>query len=107
MPITRAQLKAAAAAALGAAAVRARLLADQEEREMARLVTQVVQCQAAKLEAKFKYLADMEQVCVCVPVCLPACLSACLSVCLSVRLLACACVCVGGAALGGQVCVYG
>lgn len=46
--------------AMAAAAVKAKLLADQEEREMQRLVTIVIEHQLKKLELKLKTFNDLE-----------------------------------------------
>ena len=54
--IPEAKLKAAGAAALAAAAVKAKLLADQEERRMQLLVLQAIETQSKKLDIKFSYL---------------------------------------------------
>jgi SWI/SNF related-matrix-associated actin-dependent regulator of chromatin subfamily C len=45
VPVSDSKIKAAAATALAAAAVKAKLLADQEEREIQRLVVGVIQNQ--------------------------------------------------------------
>lgn len=50
----------AAAVALGAAAAKAKVLADYEEREMQRLVNQAVEMQLKKLEVKMKLFEEME-----------------------------------------------
>lgn len=54
-------VRASAATALAAAAVKAKQLADEEEREIQRLVLQVVEQQQLKLETKLKYLDDMDE----------------------------------------------
>lgn len=54
-------MRAAAATALAAAAVKAKLLADQEEREVARLVQLVVEAQLKKLEIKLKHFDELEE----------------------------------------------
>lgn len=61
-PINATAMKVAAAAALAAAAVRAKLLAEQEEREIQRLVVGVVDAQMKKIEAKLKYMEELDQV---------------------------------------------
>lgn len=53
---------AAATSSLQAAAARARQLADQEDREMQRLVTAALQVQGQKVQTKLKYLASLNQV---------------------------------------------
>ena len=53
-------LQAAAATGLAAAAVKAKLLADQEERELQRLVVGVIQNQTEKLELKARLYDDLE-----------------------------------------------
>lgn len=50
----------AAGAAFGAAAAKAKVLADYEEREMQRLVNQAVEQQLKKLELKMKLFEEME-----------------------------------------------
>ncbi|KAK3280018.1 hypothetical protein CYMTET_12128 [Cymbomonas tetramitiformis] len=52
----------AAATALGAAAVRAKLAVDQEEREIRRLVMLAVENQLKKLEAKVRQFEELEDV---------------------------------------------
>jgi len=56
------EIKAAAAAAIGAAAARAKILADAEEREIQRLVAIVVEVQLRKLDAKLEHFHQLEQV---------------------------------------------
>jgi SWI/SNF related-matrix-associated actin-dependent regulator of chromatin subfamily C len=51
----------AAAAALGAAAVKARVMADGEEREALRLVQQLVEVQQRKVATKLRYLDQLEE----------------------------------------------
>ncbi|RKP09935.1 SWIRM domain-containing protein [Thamnocephalis sphaerospora] len=51
----------AAATALGAAAAKAKVLADYEEREVQRLVHSVVEAQMKKLELKMNQLDELEQ----------------------------------------------
>lgn len=53
-------VKRAAASAMAAAAVKAKLLADQEEREMHRLMAVVIEHQLKKLELKLKLLNDLD-----------------------------------------------
>lgn len=55
-------VRASAATALAAAAVKAKQLASEEEREIQRLVLQVVEQQQLKLDAKIKFLDDMDEV---------------------------------------------
>ena len=62
-PPSAVQMQAAAATALGAAAVKAKLLADQEEREIQRLVNSVVEEELARLDAKVQQFDELE-VCV-------------------------------------------
>jgi SWI/SNF related-matrix-associated actin-dependent regulator of chromatin subfamily C len=56
-----ADLQAAAAAALGAAAVKAKLLAQKEEHEIQRLVREVIELQVRKLEMKLSSFEKLEQ----------------------------------------------
>lgn len=58
----RSTLEKAAAAALGSAAVKAKSLADYEEREIQRLVTVVVEMQLKKLELKLQQFEELENV---------------------------------------------
>ncbi|KAK9447090.1 SWIRM domain-containing protein [Limtongia smithiae] len=55
-------VKKAASIALGAAAARAHLLATDEEREMSRLVNELVNLQCRKLELKLAKFSELEQV---------------------------------------------
>ncbi|CAM6043338.1 unnamed protein product [Sphagnum compactum] len=59
-PINAVRVKQAAASAMAAAAVKAKLLADQEEREVQRLVSVVIEHQLKKLELKLKTFSDLE-----------------------------------------------
>ncbi|KAL0355065.1 UNVERIFIED_CONTAM: SWI/SNF complex subunit SWI3A [Sesamum radiatum] len=52
--------RAATATALGAAAANAKLLADQEEREIGQLVATMIEAQLTKLRCKLKYFDDLE-----------------------------------------------
>uniref|UniRef100_A0A7I4CT55 Chromatin remodeling factor subunit n=1 Tax=Physcomitrium patens TaxID=3218 RepID=A0A7I4CT55_PHYPA len=54
------RVKQAAASALAAVAVKAKLLADQEEREMQRLIAVVIDQQLKKLELKLKFLNELD-----------------------------------------------
>ncbi|GER33937.1 SWI/SNF complex subunit SMARCC2 [Striga asiatica] len=54
------RMRAASATALGAAAANAKLLADQEEREIAHLVATMIESQLKKLRRKMKYFEEME-----------------------------------------------
>ncbi|XP_011073099.1 SWI/SNF complex subunit SWI3A [Sesamum indicum] len=54
--------RAATATALGAAAANAKLLADQEEREIGQLVATMIEAQLTKLQRKLKYFDDLEQI---------------------------------------------
>ncbi|KAK2984703.1 hypothetical protein RJ640_014040 [Escallonia rubra] len=54
------RMRAASATALGAAAAHARLLADQEDREIEHLVATVMGTQLEKLNSKIKHLGDLE-----------------------------------------------
>ncbi|XP_073035564.1 SWI/SNF complex subunit SWI3A [Primulina eburnea] len=54
--------RAAAATALGAAAANAKLLADQEEREIELLMATVLDAQLRKVHRKTKYLDDLESI---------------------------------------------
>ncbi|GBG77115.1 hypothetical protein CBR_g23440 [Chara braunii] len=59
-PPSALQVRAAAATAIAAAAVKAKLLADQEEREIQRLVASVIEMQLKKLEIKLRYFDELE-----------------------------------------------
>ncbi|KAG1331421.1 SWI/SNF complex subunit SWI3A [Cocos nucifera] len=52
--------KAAIATALGAAAARAKLLADQEEREMELLMASIIEAQMRKIQYKIKHFKELE-----------------------------------------------
>ncbi|XP_051147868.1 SWI/SNF complex subunit SWI3A [Andrographis paniculata] len=52
--------RAATAAALGAAAASAKLLADQEEREIGHLMSTMIETQLKKLKHKMKFIDDLE-----------------------------------------------
>jgi len=54
------QMRAATATALGAAAARAKLLADQEDREIECLVATIIETQMKKLQRKFKHFDELE-----------------------------------------------
>ncbi|KAG0205502.1 hypothetical protein BGX28_002938 [Mortierella sp. GBA30] len=58
----RSTLEKAAAAALGSAAAKAKTLADNEEREVQRLVSQVVEAQLKKMELKLQQFEELESV---------------------------------------------
>ncbi|KAK9108538.1 hypothetical protein Syun_024549 [Stephania yunnanensis] len=53
------QIRAAAATALGAAAAHAKILADQEEREIEHLVATVIETQLRKLHSKIKHFEEL------------------------------------------------
>lgn len=55
-------LHKAASTALGAAAIKAKVLADHEDREMQRLVNAVVELQLKKLELKMSQFEELEQI---------------------------------------------
>ncbi|KAL2642035.1 hypothetical protein R1flu_009622 [Riccia fluitans] len=57
-----AKVKNAAAVSLASAAVKAKLLADQEEREIQRLVASVIESQLKKLELKLKQFSELETI---------------------------------------------
>ncbi|KAM6570357.1 hypothetical protein CsatB_018342 [Cannabis sativa] len=59
IPLTL-QVRTAVATALGAAAARAKLLADQEEREMEHLVATIIGTEMKKLNCKIKHFEDLE-----------------------------------------------
>ncbi|KAJ1417884.1 Winged helix-like DNA-binding domain superfamily [Sesbania bispinosa] len=59
MPLTL-RIRAAVATALGAAAARAKLLADQEDREIEHLVATIIEAQIEKLQHKVKHFDDLE-----------------------------------------------
>ncbi|KAL2347065.1 hypothetical protein Fmac_001065 [Flemingia macrophylla] len=59
IPLTL-RVRAATATALGAAAARAKLLADQEYREIEHLVATIIEAQIEKLQHKVKHFDDLE-----------------------------------------------
>lgn len=59
--IDEARLKAASAVALSAAAVKARVLADGEEREMQRLATSIIEVQHQKMKLKMQQIDKLEE----------------------------------------------
>eukprot|EP00850_Spirogloea_muscicola_P007215 SM000036S13259 [mRNA] locus=s36:210416:217077:+ [translate_table: standard] len=59
-PTSALRLRVAAATGLAAAAVKAKLLADAEEREIQRLVAEVMEQQVKKLELKLRHFEDLE-----------------------------------------------
>ncbi|EFN54822.1 hypothetical protein CHLNCDRAFT_134832 [Chlorella variabilis] len=61
-PLPAARVRLAAATGLAAAAVQAKLLADQEEREVQRLVLAAVESQFKKVHAKLQYLEELDSV---------------------------------------------
>ncbi|KAG0082025.1 hypothetical protein BGZ90_001041 [Linnemannia elongata] len=60
--LPRSTLERVGAAALGSAAAKAKVLADNEEREVRRLVTQVVEAQLKKMELKLQQFEELESV---------------------------------------------
>ena len=60
VPVTDAGAREAAATGLAAAAVRAKLLADAEEREVQRLIISIAEAQMKKIEAKMRSFEDLE-----------------------------------------------
>lgn len=54
-------MKAASAAALGAAALKAQVLALREEREMEKLVLKVIELQIQKIQLKMANFANLEK----------------------------------------------
>ncbi|KAG0362978.1 hypothetical protein BC939DRAFT_414631 [Gamsiella multidivaricata] len=60
--VSRSTLQEAGAAALGSAAAKAKTLADNEEREVKKLVTQVVEAQLKKMELKLQQFEELESV---------------------------------------------
>jgi SWI/SNF related-matrix-associated actin-dependent regulator of chromatin subfamily C len=58
---TAASMRACAAASLAAAAVKAKLLADQEARDIQRLVVGVIDTQLRKMELKFRQLEELDE----------------------------------------------
>ncbi|KAF8930298.1 hypothetical protein BGZ58_008332 [Dissophora ornata] len=60
--VPRSTLEKAGAAALGSAAAKAKVLADNEEREVKKLVTQVVEAQLKKMEMKLQQFDELESV---------------------------------------------
>lgn len=61
-PVTAEQTRAAAAVALAAGAVRAKLMADEQAAEMERLTRQVLRTQLQRVRIKMKYLGRMGEV---------------------------------------------
>ncbi|KAL4857267.1 SWI/SNF complex subunit [Chlorella vulgaris] len=59
-PPSAGRMRLAAATGLAAAAVQAKLLADQEEREVQRLVLAAVESQFKKVQAKLQYLEELD-----------------------------------------------
>ncbi|KAK4782551.1 hypothetical protein SAY86_016653 [Trapa natans] len=59
-PIIPLQMRAATATTLGAAAAHAKLLADQEEREIEHLVATIIGAQMEKMQFKMKDVEDLE-----------------------------------------------
>ncbi|KAJ7957214.1 SWI/SNF complex subunit SWI3A [Quillaja saponaria] len=59
MPLTL-RLRAGVATALGAAAAHAKLLADQEDREIEHLVATIIDTQVGKMQHKIKHFEDLE-----------------------------------------------
>ncbi|XP_044492185.1 SWI/SNF complex subunit SWI3A-like isoform X2 [Mangifera indica] len=59
IPLTL-RIRAATATALGAAAANAKLLADQEDREIEHLVATMIETQLKKLHCKIKHFEDLE-----------------------------------------------
>ncbi|KAG4301259.1 hypothetical protein PCANB_002409 [Pneumocystis canis] len=55
-------IEKAASIALGAAAAKARILVSQEEREISRLVSEIVKLQLSKLELKLQQFNELEQI---------------------------------------------
>ena len=60
-----AKVKVAAATALASAAVKAKLLAEKEERSIQRLVVEAIEKQIKKIELKLKYYEDIDKVKFC------------------------------------------
>lgn len=63
-PLSSLQIKTAAATALATAAIKAKLLADQEAREIQRLASTVVELQLKKANIKLRRFQLLEEVCV-------------------------------------------
>ncbi|KAF7834021.1 SWI/SNF complex subunit SWI3A [Senna tora] len=59
IPLTL-RIRAAIATSLGAAAARAKLLADQEDREIEHLVATIIEAQTEKLQHKIKHFEELE-----------------------------------------------
>ncbi|KAK1566878.1 hypothetical protein Q3G72_005298 [Acer saccharum] len=59
IPLTL-KIRAATATALGSAAANAKLLADQEDREIEQLVAAIIEAQLQKLHCKIKHFDDLE-----------------------------------------------
>ncbi|NP_001406552.1 hypothetical protein SEVIR_7G149800v4 [Setaria viridis] len=56
------QVRAAVATAIGVAAARAKMLADQEEREMELLMASIIETQLRKMQYKIKHYEELESV---------------------------------------------
>ncbi|OEL13257.1 SWI/SNF complex subunit SWI3A [Dichanthelium oligosanthes] len=56
------QVRAAVATAIGVAAARAKMLADQEEREMELLMASIIETQLRKMQYKIKHFEELESV---------------------------------------------
>ncbi|PSC72177.1 swi snf complex [Micractinium conductrix] len=61
-PVSAGRMRVAAATGLAAAAVQAKLLADQEEREVQRLVVAAIENLFKKVHAKLQYLEELDDV---------------------------------------------
>lgn len=61
-PVTAAQTRAAAAVALGAAAARAKLMAEEQEVEMERAARRVLRAQLLRVKTKMRYLEQIDEV---------------------------------------------
>ncbi|GMH38909.1 hypothetical protein BSKO_06807 [Bryopsis sp. KO-2023] len=59
--VSSSKMRVAAATALSAAAVKAKLMAEQEEREIQRLVVTVIDSQLKKMDAKLKYCEELDK----------------------------------------------
>lgn len=56
------RMRAATATALGAAAAHAKLLANQEEREIEHIIATIIETQLKKLQSKVKHLEELERI---------------------------------------------
>ena len=60
-PVSSSRMRVAAATALGAAAVKAKVLAEAEEREVQRQVQAAIEAQMQKVQLKLNSMAELEK----------------------------------------------